>query len=247
MRRWALPAIGLCAFVITLVVTAPATLVDAVLRRASDGRLRMAEAQGTVWSGSGQIEIRDEGGKNGIARRLAWRLLPESLLRGHLVCELSLAPSAGRFPVTLSWSGVEVENARLILPASALGLAEAKLVPLGLGGEVLIHTSRLSIARRSIDGTATLQWRGAGSNLTSVSPLGDYELRLDGAGATVHAYLRTIEGPLRLDGKGSWTQGNRPAFAAMAQVAPQHQQALGPLLRLIAVDRGEGRFELLLN
>jgi hypothetical protein len=64
---------------------------------------------------------------------------------------------------------------------------------------------------------------------------------------TVHAYLRTIEGPLQLEGKGSWTQGERPAFLAMARVPPQHQQELAPLLRLIAVERGEGRFELQLN
>jgi len=77
--------------------------------------------------------------------------------------------------------------------------------------------------------------------------LGDYELRLDGEGATVHAYLRTIQGPLRLEGKGSWANGNHPVFLATARVPAQHQQQLAPLLRLIAVDRGEGSFELQLN
>jgi hypothetical protein len=33
----------------------------------------------------------------------------------------------------------------------------------------------------------------------------------------------------------------------MAGVASQYQEQLAPLLRLIAVDRGEGRFELELN
>jgi general secretion pathway protein N len=112
---------------------------------------------------------------------------------------------------------------------------------------VLIHVASLSITRDAVNGNATLQWRGAGSTLTTVSPLGDYEVRLDGEGMTVHAYLRTIEGPLRLDGKGSWTRGDNPAFLAMASVPAQHQKQLAPLLRLIAVERGEGRFELQLK
>jgi type II secretion system (T2SS) protein F len=43
------------------------------LERASDGRLRLAEAQGSLWSGAGWIEIRDADGRAGVARRLAWR------------------------------------------------------------------------------------------------------------------------------------------------------------------------------
>jgi len=63
----------------------------------------------------------------------------------------------------------------------------------------------------------------------------------------VRAYLRTIQGPLRLEGKGSWSNGSHPVFLATAHVASQHQQQLAPLLRMIAVDRGEGSFELQLN
>ena len=247
MKRWSGLAIGLGAYALALIATAPATLVDAGLQRASQGRLRLAQAQGTLWSGSGQIEIRDAGGRTGVAKSLAWRVLPESLLRAHLVCEVELDQSARPFPVTISLSRIELANADISLPATVLGMGVPKLAPLGLTGDVLIHVARLSIARDAIEGNATLQWRAAGSTLTSVSPLGDYEVRLDGEGRTVHVYLRTIEGPLSLDGKGSWTLGNSPAFLAMARVAPLHQQQLAPLLRLIAVERGEGRFELQLN
>ena len=128
-----------------------------------------------------------------------------------------------------------------------LGLGVPKLAPLGLTGEVQLRVTSTSIESKEMQGNATLQWRDAGSLLTSISPLGDYELRLDGEGATVHAYLRTIQGPLRLDGKGSWVNGKNPVFLATANVPAQHQQQLAPLLRLIAVDRGEGSFELRLN
>ena len=254
MKRWSLLengvgayAVGLGAYVLALIATAPATLVDAGLRRASDGRLRLAEAQGTLWSGTGQLEIRAAGGQTGVARSLVWRVVPESLPRAQLVYEVGLEQAPQRFPVTLSLSRIELANADIGLPATVLSLGVPRLAPLGLTGDVLIHVSSLSIARAGMEGNATLQWRAAGSALSPVSPLGDYEVRLDGKGMTVHAFLRTIEGPLRLDGQGSWTHGERPAFLGMASVPPQHQQQLSPLLRLIAVERGQGRFELQLN
>jgi hypothetical protein len=72
-------------------------------------------------------------------------------------------------------------------------------------------------------------------------------VRLEGEGPAVRATLHTLQGPLRLDGKGSRTHGDSPAFLAMARIPPQHQQQLAPLLRLIAVERGDGSFELQLK
>jgi len=247
MKRRYLIAIGLFVYAAAVISTAPATLIDAGLQSASEGRLLLVEARGTLWSGSGQIEVRDSGGRSGIAKSLAWRFLPESLLRGRLVCDVELGQSGKRFPVTISLSRIEIANAEINLPAKVLGLGVPKLAPLGLTGDVLLRVASVSIKSKEMQGNATLQWLDAGSVLTPISPLGDYELRLDGEGATVHAYLRTIQGPLRLEGKGSWANGNHPVFLATAQVASQHQQQLGPLLRLIAVDRGEGSFEVQLN
>ena len=254
MKRWSLLggkvgacAVGLGAYFLALIATAPATLVDAGLQRASDGRLRLAEAQGTLWSGSGQIEIRDTGGRTGVAKSLAWRVVPASLLRGHLVCEVGLEQATQRFPVTISLSRIELADAVISLPAAVLGLGVPKLAPLGLTGDVLIHVASLSIGRSATRGSATLQWRTAGSALTPVSPLGDYELRLDGAGAVVHATLRTLRGPLQLDGGGTWTVGTRPAFSITARVPAEQRQLLVPLLQLIAVERSDGSFGMQLQ
>ncbi|MEO8144867.1 MAG: type II secretion system protein N [Betaproteobacteria bacterium] len=247
MTRWTLLAIGLAAYALALIATAPATLADAGLQRASEGRLRLAEARGTLWSGSGQIELRDAGGKTGVARDLSWRIAPLSLLAGRLVYEVTLERAGTHFPVTLSLSRIELANAEMHLPAAVLGLGVPKLAPLGLTGEVLIHVANLSIARDAMAASATLEWRTAGSALSPVSPLGDYEVRIDGEGKTLKARLRTAAGPLRLDGTGSWARGARPNFQGTALVPPQYEQQLAPLLRLIAVERGAGSFELRIN
>ena len=239
--------LGLGAYALGLIVTAPASLIDAGLEQASGGGLRLAEAHGTLWSGTGQIELRDRMRRSGVAKSIAWQVLPAYLLRGQLRCEVGLDLAAKRFPVTVSLAGIEVADADINLPAAALGLAIPKLAPLGLTGDVLLHIARLSFRRNGVHGNATLQWRAAGSAFTRVSPLGDYELRLESEGSAVRASLRTLQGPLQLDGNGSWTSGGNPAFLGSARVPPEHLQQLAPLLRMIAVERGDGRFELQLK
>lgn len=66
-------------------------------------------------------------------------------------------------------------------------------------------------------------------------------------GPAVRAALSTLEGPVQFEGKGTWSNGAPPSFLVTARVPAQHQEQLAPLLRLIAVERGAGNFELQLN
>lgn len=245
--RWRPLAVGLGAYLIGLAATAPATLVDAGLQRASDGKLRLAEAQGTLWSGAGQIEIRAADGRVGIAKSIAWRFLPLFLLRGQLVCEIALDQASRNFPVKLSFTGLEFANVDIDLPAMALGLAMPKLAALSLSGDVSLHVDQLLIVRNGAHGNAILQWHGAGSALTTVAPLGDYELRVEFEGTSTRAALHTLQGPLQLDGKGAWSNDVAPDFPVAAHVSRQYQQQLVPLLQLVAVDHGEGNFVMSLR
>ncbi len=235
-------------YALGLVATAPATLLDAALRSASEGRLRLAEARGTVWSGTGQLEAGDALRRTGVAKPVAWRFVPQSLLRARAVFEIGTEDSSRRFPLALAPSRIEIADAEVGFPADLLGLAVPKLAPLRLTGELTLRVARLSIVDRGgVQGGATLQWRAAGSALTPVAPLGDYELRFEGDGSTVRVSLRTLEGPLSLEGSGSWAPGGNPAFLATARAAPEYRERLEPLLRLIAVERGEGSYELQLK
>lgn len=246
--HWTAAASGLGAFaaalITSLIVLAPATLIDARLARASDGRLRLAEAQGSLWSGAGWIEFRDADGRAGVAKPLAWRVLPGSLLRGRLVAEVALDQAAKPFPVTISLSRIDIADAGINLPAAAIGLGMPRLAPFRLTGDVRVNISQLSLERGRMDGDATLQWRAAGSALTPISPLGEYEVHFKAVGPAVHVALSTLEGPLQLEGKGTWSNGNPPSYLATARVPAQHREQLAPLLRLVAVERGAGSFEL---
>ena len=45
--------LGLLVAAATMLVTAPASLVDLALKRATDGRVRLADASGSIWTGQG--------------------------------------------------------------------------------------------------------------------------------------------------------------------------------------------------
>src|SRR5262245_54211697 len=102
--RWWLLAVGILAYVVALVATAPATLLDVDLQRASQGRVRLTEARGTVWAGTGRIEIREAGGHTAVGCGISWRMLPAALRRGRLTYEVAMESAASRFPVSLSSS-----------------------------------------------------------------------------------------------------------------------------------------------
>jgi general secretion pathway protein N len=244
MNRWSLVALGVAAYAGALVAMAPATLIDWALARESASRVRLTTAEGTVWSGSGFVEIRDAKQRARAAKRVAWRVAPTALLRGALAIEATTSDSRTPISITATFSRVEIANAELSLPAGVLGLAAPKLEPLELTGNLSLQIARLTLADGDVHGNARAQWRAAGSSLTKLSPLGSYELEFMPEGAGLRATLRTLDGPLALEGAGSWTKQKGPAFRATAEVASSHREALAPVLRLVAIERGPGRFDL---
>ena len=234
----------MAAYVSFLVVLAPATLLDAGLRHASAGKLRLAQAHGSLWSGNGRLEIRDGGGAGGVGKDLSWTLQPRALWRGRLDFDVDIDHADRSFPVRISAHGIELSNVDFSLPASALGIAVPRMAPLGPRGDLAFHIARFSRAGDTVSTDAAVTWKDAGSALTPIAPLGTYELRVQGTAGLLKATLRTDSGPLRLDGGGSWRGDGTATFSATARVDAEHRAQLAPLLRLIAVERGNGDFVL---
>jgi general secretion pathway protein N len=246
-KWWPLLAAGLGAYAVALIAMAPATLADLGLRQASEGRLRLAGARGTLWSGSGHVEVRDAAGRTALSKPLAWRFRPAPALLGRLAYEVVLEPGSPPASLIVSGSRIELANAGLSLPAAALGLASPMLAALELAGTVRVEIPDLAIERGAARGNAILRWRSAGSARSPVHPLGDYEVRVEAKGVESVATLKTLQGPLQLRGQGSWGSGRAPVFATVAEVPAELREELAPFLRLIAIERGEGRFELQLR
>ena len=117
------------------------------------------------------------------------------------------------FRLAISLSRVEIADAGINLPAAALGLGMPKLAPLRLTGEVRVSIPHLSLERGRMDGDATLQWRSAGSALTPISPLGEYEMQFKAVGPDLHATLRTLEGRCSSTAKAPGPAAARRTFS----------------------------------
>lgn len=246
-KWWPLLAAGVGVYAIALIAMAPATLADLALRQATGERMRLAGARGTLWSGSGQVEVRDAMGRTALSKPLAWRLRPSHALHGELASELVLQPGSPPAWLIATWAKLELADAELSVPGAALALASPTLAALEPMGNVRLIVPSLSLERGATRGNATLRWLSAGSARAPVFPLGDYEVRIEAKGAAAAGTLTTLRGPLQLRGEGSWSNGRAPVIAAVAEVPGELREQLAPFLRLIAVERGDGSFELQLR
>ena len=199
------------------------------------------EAQGSLWSGAGWIEVRDADGSAGVAQA------PRLARAARVACcadacwPKSSHQDAKPFPVALSLSRIEIADAGIQLPAAALGLGLPRLAGLRLTGEVQVSIPRLSLERGRIDGDATLQWRarrlGAHAGLAARRLRGAHS-RPSAPTCTRRCARSKARCSSRAKAPGRTAQA--PSFLATARVPAQHQEQLAPLLRLIAVERGAG-------
>ena len=151
-------------------------------------------------------------------------------------------PQALSQPVNLrgSWSRWQVSPAALLLPADGLGGLGAPLNTVAPTGSMRLSWSTLELALEkqqfSAVGRTTLQMTDMASRLSSLRPLGSYELDFDWQGQQAVLTLRSIKGPLLLDGSGSLNQG-RMQFSGQAQAAAGYEETLASLLNLLGQRR----------
>jgi general secretion pathway protein N len=241
-RRWALAGVLLFA---------PAVWLAGVVERATAGRLLLADAQGTVWSGSAVVVLTGgEGSRDArsLPGRLEWTLRPglaggglglNTQLR-HGCClngTLGLQARVGWGRMSLAvqsppgWTGQ--------WPASWLAGLGTPFNTMQLGGAMRLSTQDLVIesvqGRIRVEGQADLELRDMSSRLATLPRLGTYRLSLrnnPASAGTSALSLETIDGALRLTGTGSWSAaGLRLRGEAMAD--ENDQQALNNLLNLI--------------
>ena len=247
--RWVvLGAAALAAVLATLVGFAPASLVDRALDEASLGRVRLADASGSIWRGSGRFVLSEGPGPadagpvvQGFALpgTLRWELRALPLLFGLI--DASVASDTLAQTVRISGQPGELR-----LSAGSLDLPSAQLARLGSpwntiqpAAAVSLRWDALTIRNGVIDGRASIELRDVASAMTPVRPLGTYRIDVNGNGRDVALTLATLSGPLRLQGSGSWDRRAGVRFTAEAQAEGPERQRLSSLLGLVGRREGE--------
>ena len=229
--------VGLLAAVL---VFAPARWLQLAVNRASNGRLVLGDAQGSVWNGSAQLSLSGGEGSRDQVRlpgRVQWTVVP-----GAGVLQLSVdadcclvQPQTAIFQP--GWGGwrLQLFPSESTWPAGLLTGLGTPWNTVQLQGRLLLSTPGLQLTsayqRLLLEGGMTLQLIEASSRLSTVRPLGSYRLDLVG-GEAPRMVLRTTEGQLHLQGLGQWA-GGRLRFEGEASADAEHQSEFSNLLNII--------------
>jgi general secretion pathway protein N len=256
-RSWPWWAGGLVlGGVLVLLVQAPASWLAAAVADATGQRVLLADARGSVWSGSAVLVLSGGPGSrdaSALPGRLRWtlglsreqRTRPELRLR-HACCigdqlRLQIEPGIRRLRVFLLPGRAEVGH----WPAAWLAGLGAPFNTVHLGGSLRLIGDGFSVetvdGRWRVDGRAELEVLDLSSALAPVDALGSYRLALSGGAAATgggaQLQLATERGPLRMTGSGQWV-GSKLRFRGEAQADAGSEPLLNNLLNLLGQRRG---------
>jgi len=243
--RWAVVG-ALFGIVIAFIAFAPASWLASAVSSWSGQRLVLADARGTIWSGSavpvltGGPDSRDA---TFLPGRLEWTMAPRwygvELAARHDCClngtvQVQIRPGLGRVRATLAPKADWIAQ----WPSAWLGGLGTPWNTLQLGGSVRLISPGVSIesveGRWLLDGKADLALEGVSSRLTTLDTLGSYRVSLTGGGTTGATLLSlsTQDGALQLTGSGTWGPGG-VKFRGEARSAAADEAALSNLLNII--------------
>ena len=242
-RRWLyFGFLGLAFYLVFLIATAPAAWVSWATVRASRGIVSIDRPAGTVWRGRGDLVIHIVSSPPQSLGTAHWAINPLWLVAGQLRAHAAVhGPGTEvRADLGLGYRRVVLSDVAASFPAQIVGVLYSPAALAGPAGQVHVSAKRFTLGSRTVSGSAMVQWRQAASSLSSVRPLGDYRLYLDGHGGSAALRLQTVSGSLTLNGSGSWDPGSgRVQFSGMAKPT-DHASELEPLLRLVGPNRGNG-------
>lgn len=205
-------ALVLCGIMATVLARLPAGLVDAGVRQLSDGRLRIAQAQGSVWRGTGVLALVDAGGRLRAARHLDWR----TQWVGYRLALRFLLAEQGQpqLVLMLSPSGMSIEKLTLELPLELLTAAvDHPAARAGWQGGVRIDSNGLACDfRLQCAGQVIIEWHDTRVSLLPGYRLGAHRALLTANGPTVELAVHTLEGDTRIEGLGTLVDGRVQAL-----------------------------------
>jgi general secretion pathway protein N len=219
---------------------APARWLANAVERATDGRVLLREARGTVWNGSAELALTGGPGSAdtlALPDRVDWRVRPrwDGAHAEFAVACCTAQPIALRAHLALGGVLIQFADGQSQWPAALLAGLGTPWNTLQFDGELALSTQSLSVewvqGRLAIAGRAELRAQRLSSRLSTLRPMGSYRITVLG-GATPTLQLETLEGALHLAGNGQWV-GSRLRFTGTASAAPDSETALSNLLNII--------------
>lgn len=229
----------LLTLVIALLVRVPAGVLAPVLADRSANRLRLTEANGSVWHGAANLSCILPEGTSVSCGRWSWDIVPRNLTEARL--SLLVRREGAEESMLISWTrgGVNVERVAITLPAALAGSIDPKIAALRLGGRLHVSSQHLS----SKAGQAKISWQKMESGLITGQTLGDHSIDVatDATGSSFT--IRSLPGPVVLTGGGTISPNGQATVDIVATVDSRNG-ALPSLLSLLGKEVAPGQFRL---
>jgi hypothetical protein len=252
MRRAIVFVVGAVLLALALLITAPATLVDNRLDTLSAGSLRLANANGTLWNGTGELRLVP----GAIAVPVVWHVDGWHLLLGELRGTLSGSDNATPASFLVSPSESSVRNVTLTLPADAVLHAFGAPVSLvTAGGDIGLRIGELSRRGDRIDGQVALRWDKATlqTGVVGLRPaprvaLGDVRFDAMGHGSEITGMLANSGGDVEITGTVSASVGGAARVNALvrprAGIDAESANAIGSALAAVGQPDATGGYRI---
>ncbi|MBC7917543.1 MAG: type II secretion system protein N [Rhodoferax sp.] len=240
--NWALSGV-LIGAAFALVCFAPARWLAQAVQSASQNRLQLVDAQGSVWTGNAQLVLGAGIGTQDTARlpgRVHWSLRPAlngAQLTVRADCCMDSAWTWAALPgfTGLQLRSLDANAAPSRWPSAVLAGLGTPWNTLQLQGTLALTTQGLVLQQQAgrweMQGSLQLDAQHMSTSLSTLKPVGSYRLSLNG-GPTPTLDLSTLDGSLQLQGAGRWV-GGRLQFTGEARATPDRTEALANLLNII--------------
>lgn len=232
---------------LSLVWHVPAAWLGNALSQATQGRVLLQEAQGSVWEGSALVVLSAGPGATSaqaLPSRLRWEVSPQWsgdwLVQLHADCCLTQAWT-WRFTPSFSGLTLRLSDTPLRLPAHVLTGLGTPWNTVQPQGQLTLQSRQLQLTWSAqplqFTGELSLQLDNLSSQLTTLRPMGSYRVNLQGQPQPT-VQLSTLEGRLQLRGQGTWV-ANRLQFQGEAEAAtPADEPVLTHLLSVLGPRQG---------
>lgn len=238
-QKLSIVSLTVLCVVTAVIVFAPAAWVNNYLQTATNGRFALIDPEGDVWNGSARIGVAvDENSELTpvIPGRFDWHLSPIILL-GQIELELDNAKSMqAPLYITGNSQHIQISPNSVILPAERLAALGAPLNTIKPSGQMALSWDALGVTLDDgavdIHGAIKLSMQDIGSALSTVKPLGSYQLGMNWQGRKADIELKTMQGPLLLNGTGKLINGHL-RFSGTARASDEQEENLANLLNLL--------------
>lgn len=244
-----LTLLGLAAFLVFLVVSAPAAILTKTIERYTPARFQ--NVSGTLWRGTaGGFQL------SGInAGPVTWTIKPASLLRGVLSTTLQVGTEAaaselrGSASLEAGLSGVIAVKQANINVAAEWAFVQAA-VPIAATGQLELDIDQLVIDRQKplprIN--AELRWLNAGVSYPNVYDLGAYRLQLshqpDDEPQNIIGIINDIDSPLKINGTVELDAGYNYTLNVNVNTTPAAPPDIQRVLPLLGNQKPDGSVDI---